>query len=68
MAEKPIPFDEALQLFAADVFGSVESAQKWLQKPHPILDGISPRAFANNEARAQKVRGILASLKYGGMA
>ena len=70
MTVKPIPFDVALELelFARDVFGSVESAREWMQKPHPILDGMTPSDFADNESRAQKVRGMLASLKHGGVA
>ena len=57
-----------LQLVAADVFGSVEAARQWLQKPHPVLDGMSPSDFADNEFGAQKVSGMLAGLKYGGVA
>lgn len=68
MTERPIPFDVALQLFAAEVFGGYEQAREWMQKPHPILDGMTPSDFADNESRAQKVRGMLASLKHGGVA
>lgn len=57
-----------LQLFAADVFGGVEAARAWLHKPHPMLEGMSPSDFADNEFGAQKVRGMLAGLKYGGVA
>ena len=57
-----------LQLFAADVFGGVEPARKWLHTPHPMLDGMAPSDFADNEFGAQKVRGMLAGLKYGGVA
>lgn len=57
-----------LQLFAADVFGGVEPARKWLHKPHPMLDDLTPSDFADNEFGAQKVRGMLAGLKYGGVA
>ncbi len=57
-----------LQLFAADVFGGVEQARKWLHKPHPMLDDMAPSDFADNEFGAQKVRGMLAGLKYGGVA
>ncbi|NDP64873.1 antitoxin Xre/MbcA/ParS toxin-binding domain-containing protein [Polaromonas sp.] len=57
-----------LQLFAADVFGGVEPARKWLHKPHPMLDDMAPSDFADNEFGAQKVRGMLAGLKYGGVA
>ena len=57
-----------LQLLAADVFGGVEPARTWLYKPHPMLDGMAPSHFADNEFGAQKVRGMLAGLKYGGVA
>ena len=57
-----------LQLFAADVFGGVDPARKWLHKPHPMLDDMAPSDFADNEVGAQKVRGMLAGLKYGGVA
>lgn len=57
-----------LQILAADVFGSVEAAQKWLNKLHPSLDGESPMAYASNEYGAQKVRGILTALRFGGAA
>jgi putative toxin-antitoxin system antitoxin component (TIGR02293 family) len=57
-----------LQLFAVDVFGSVEAARTWLQTLHSSLDGMAPSAYANNDFGAQKVRGMLASLKYGGVA
>ncbi len=57
-----------LQLFAAEVFGGVVAARKWLHKPHPSLDGMTPSDYADNEFGAQKVRGMLAGLKYGGVA
>ena len=57
-----------LQLFAAEVFGGVEAARQWLHKPHPSLDGMAPIDYADNEFGAQKVRGMLAGLKYGGVA
>lgn len=57
-----------LQLFASNVFGGVEPARVWLHKPHPMLDGMSPSDYADNEFGAQKVRGLLTALKYGGVA
>ena len=57
-----------LQLFATDVFGDLEQARKWLHKPHPSLQDMSPADYADNEFGAQKVRGMLAGLKYGGVA
>ena len=56
-----------LHLFAADVFGGVEPARAWLHKQHPMLEGMTPSDYADNEFGAQKVRGLLAALKYGGV-
>lgn len=56
-----------LQLLATTVFGRVEFARQWLQKAHPSLEGMSPADYADNEYAAQKVRGILAALRYGGV-
>lgn len=56
-----------LQLLATEVFGGVDKAQTWLGQAHPVLDGIAPRDYASNEYGAQKVRGMLASLRYGGV-
>lgn len=57
-----------LQLFAVDVFGGLVPARTWLHKPHAMLDGMSPSDHADNEFGAQRVRGMLAGLKYGGVA
>ena len=57
-----------LQLFASEVFGGVDPARQWLHKPHPSLGGVPPSDYANNEYGAQKVHGMLAGLKYGGVA
>lgn len=57
-----------LHLFAADVFGGVEPARTWLHKMHPMLEGMTPNDYADNEFGAQKIRGLLAALKYGGVA
>ena len=56
-----------LQFFAAEVFGGIELGRQWLHKPHPSLDGLAPMDYADNEFGAQKVRGMLAGLKYGGV-
>lgn len=56
-----------LHLFAADVFGGIEPARAWLNKPHPMLDGMAPAKYADNEFGAQKVLSLLAALKYGGV-
>lgn len=56
-----------LQLVAADVFGGIEAARAWLRRPHPVLDGTPPGDYADNEFSAGQVRGMLASLKHGGV-
>ena len=74
--DKPLPSQTVeqilramqLQLFATDVFGGVVPARTWLSKSHPMLDDMSPSDYADNEFGAQKVRGMLAGLKYGGVA
>lgn len=62
------PARNATAVFAADVFRRVALARKWLHKPHPSLDGMTPGDYADNELGAQQVRGLLAGLKYGGVA
>ncbi|MFD2264462.1 antitoxin Xre/MbcA/ParS toxin-binding domain-containing protein [Lacibacterium aquatile] len=57
-----------LQLIAADVFGAIETGREWLRRPHPLLDGLPPADYADNEFGAEAVRGMLVSLKYGGVA
>lgn len=74
--DKPLPSSSVeqllrtmqLQLIAADVFGSITAAREWLRKPHPMLGDIPPADYADNEFGAEQVRGILISLKYGGVA
>lgn len=55
-----------LQLFAADVFDSVDVARNWLNNPHPSLGGKTPIDCTNNELGMQEVRALLAGLKRGG--
>lgn len=56
-----------LQLIAADVFGQVDLGRVWLRRPHPMLDGLAPGDYADNEYGAGQVRGMLAALKHGGV-
>lgn len=56
-----------LQLIAADVFGEIDLGRVWLLRPHPMLDGLAPGDYADNEYGAGQVRGMLASLKHGGV-
>ena len=57
----------ALVARATEVFGTVESASVWLNKPHPLLAGKSPMAFANNEFGAAKVESMLVAIRHGGV-
>ncbi|RQO59420.1 phosphoesterase [Variovorax sp. KBW07] len=50
---------------AAQVFG-VE-AQAWLNKPHELLDGQTPAAFAAGGG-SEKVRSMLNAIQHGGVA
>lgn len=54
-----------LQLVAAGVFGEVAPARVWLRSPHPMLDGLAPGDYADNEFGAGQVREMLVSLKHG---
>ncbi len=56
-----------LARISMDVFGGLEPARQWLSTPHPALDGVSPGACAKSEIGMDRIRGILASLKYGGV-
>lgn len=52
-----------LQVFAADVFDSVDAARNWLNNPHPLLEGKTPIDCTNNELGMQNVLGLLAGHK-----
>lgn len=54
-----------LFLRAAEVFGN--ERHMWMEKPHDLLSGKSPKEYATNEAGCSKVREILNSIKYGGV-
>lgn len=57
-----------LQRIAAAVFGSDLAAKRWLATPHPSLNGDTPLGYANDEAKVQRVLGMLAGLRHGGVA
>jgi putative toxin-antitoxin system antitoxin component (TIGR02293 family) len=57
----------ALVTRATEVFGTVEAASSWLNKPHPLLANKSPMAFASNEFGASKIEGMLIAIRYGGV-
>ena len=49
---------------ATQVFGA--DAQAWLEKPHELLDGQTPVAFAV-AGGSDKVRSMLNAIQYGGV-
>jgi Icc-related predicted phosphoesterase len=57
------PLQDVLDL-ATQVFGT--AAQAWLGKPHELLDGQTPAAFAVGGG-ADKVRSILIAIQHGGV-
>lgn len=57
------PLQDVLDL-ATQVFGA--AAQAWLDKPHELLDGQPPAAFAVGGG-ADRVRSILIAIQHGGI-
>ncbi|MGJ3702638.1 metallophosphoesterase [Variovorax sp. AFSI2.2] len=57
------PLQDVLDL-ATQVFGA--AAQAWLDKPHELLDGQTPAAFAVGGG-ADRVRSILIAIQHGGV-
>lgn len=80
-ANRKIAKDEALPLHAAesllrlfeirrlaeDTFETVEQADGWLKRAHPMLDGEIPLDCAKSAFGAQRVKDILMAVKYGGV-
>lgn len=56
-----------LERLAVDTFETSDEAAQWLLKPHPLLDGKPPLQVARTEVGAQRVKGILIAIKYGGV-
>ena len=65
-AVKALEFAE-LMATAADIFGTVREAARWLTLPHPLLDGETPLQRARTPWGMQRVRSMLGALKYGGV-
>jgi putative toxin-antitoxin system antitoxin component (TIGR02293 family) len=52
--------------FAVDVWGSEDSARRFLSEPHPLLAGRIPRDLAaKTEIGAREVEDLIGGLKYG---
>jgi predicted phosphodiesterase len=56
---------EDLRDLATQAFGA--AAQTWLNKPHKLLDGQTPAAFAAGGG-SEKVRSMLNAIQHGGVA
>ncbi len=54
-----------LEGLAQDVFETEHAAHEWLKAEHPSLEGESPLQAAGTSFGAQRVREILAAIKYG---
>ena len=50
---------------AADVFGTVADAARWLTRPHPALEGETPLHRARTPWGLERVRSVLGALKHG---
>jgi hypothetical protein len=62
------PFLQDVESMAADTFETREDAAQWLQRPHSMLNNMAPLHVAQTEAGAERVKAILVSIKYGGVA
>lgn len=73
--DKPLPMHSAesilrlveVKQLAAEVFGSTDTADKWLNKPHPMFGSKPPLAETRSSYGAQHVKDVLLAIKYGGV-
>lgn len=60
--------DSELQSLAAEVFSGPEAAARWLTRPHEVFCGSPPIEIArSSDEGAERVRGMLVAIKYGGV-
>ena len=58
-----------LSVSARRTFGSAAAARRWLHRPHPMLGGEAPLAFARTGTEAlSQVHSLLVAIQYGGSA
>lgn len=57
-----------LESLAQEAFEIPEEAADWMRRPHPMLDGETPRECAKSSSGGERVRAILVAIKYGGVA
>ncbi len=53
---------------AKEVWGSEADARRFLETPHPLLEGRPPREVAESEIGAREVENILGRLRFGAAA
>lgn len=58
---------QELERMAAETFETKGDAAQWLRRPHPMLDGEVPLQIAQVPAGVERVKAILAAIKYGGV-
>ncbi|MFH7040783.1 HAD domain-containing protein [Paucibacter sp. JuS9] len=56
-----------LHELASNVFETVDEAEAWLRRPHPLLDGQAPLEVAATAAGKQRVIDMLVAIKFGGV-
>ena len=66
-ASTPVEWARIVAL-ANGVFSTELEAQVWLETPHPLLGGLSPKAAGATAEGALKVWDFLVTMKYGGVA
>jgi putative toxin-antitoxin system antitoxin component (TIGR02293 family) len=71
-SNQPLPLHAAesvlrlleLQCLPEDTFDSLEAANAWLRRVHPMLDGETPLGWVKSAYGAERVKEILLALKY----
>lgn len=58
---------QELERMANDTFETREEAAQWLRMPHPMLNAEAPLQIGRTRSGAEKVKGILIAIKYGGV-
>ncbi len=74
-SDQPLPLHAAervlrlleLQYQAEDTFESPAAASAWLRRGHEMLEGETPLEWAQSWYGAQRVKELLAALKFGGV-
>lgn len=59
------PTVREVRLHAEQVFGSAESARRWLERPHHLLGGEAPEQRLSDAGGRERVDEILTHIEYG---